>query len=88
MGGEATIGYANRLKARYGIAAFVLSYSNDVMAYIPTETILREGGYEGYSSQMVYGLHNTWKPGLEEQILASFDQLAQQIDPTMRPTNP
>lgn len=88
MGGEATIGYANRLKARYGIAAFVLSYSNDVMAYIPTETILREGGYEGYSSQMVYGLHNTWKPGLEEQILASFDQLAQQIDPTIRPTNP
>jgi hypothetical protein len=88
MGGEATIGYANRLKDRYGFDAFVLSYSNDVMAYIPTETILQEGGYEGYSSQMVYGLHNTWKAGLEKQILASFDQLAQQIDLAASPNNP
>ncbi|WP_375583399.1 neutral/alkaline non-lysosomal ceramidase N-terminal domain-containing protein [Cyclobacterium xiamenense] len=88
MGGEATIGYTNRLKARFGVDAFVLSYSNDVMAYIPTETVLREGGYEGYSSQMVYGLPNTWKAGLEEQILASFDRLAQKIDLAASPNNP
>ena len=56
-----------------------LAYSNDVMGYIPTEKILEEGGYEGYSSQMVYGLPNAWKPGLEEQILDAFDTLARQI---------
>lgn len=85
MGGESTIGYANRLKAKYGPEVFVLAYSNDVMGYIPTEIILQEGGYEGYSSQMVYGLHNTWKAGLEEQILASFDALARQLNVRTNP---
>ncbi|MDN3688832.1 neutral/alkaline non-lysosomal ceramidase N-terminal domain-containing protein [Cyclobacterium jeungdonense] len=79
MGGESTIGYANRLKAKYGPEVFVMAYSNDVMGYIPTEIILQEGGYEGYSSQMVYGLHNSWKAGLEEQILSTFDALARQL---------
>ncbi len=79
MGGEATIGYANKLKEKYGPDIFVMAYSNDVMGYIPTEKILEEGGYEGYSSQMVYGLPNAWKPGLEEQILDAFDTLARQI---------
>ncbi|WP_162344272.1 neutral/alkaline non-lysosomal ceramidase N-terminal domain-containing protein [Cyclobacterium salsum] len=85
MGGESTIGYANRLKAKYGPEVFVMAYSNDVMGYIPTETILKEGGYEGYSSQMVYGLHNTWKAGLEAQILSTFDTLARQLSITENP---
>ncbi|WP_202927869.1 neutral/alkaline non-lysosomal ceramidase N-terminal domain-containing protein [Cyclobacterium roseum] len=85
MGGESTIGYANRLKAKYGPEVFVMAYSNDVMGYIPTETILKEGGYEGYSSQMVYGLHNTWKAGLEAQILSAFDTLARQLTITENP---
>ena len=30
---------------------FVLGYSNDVMSYIPSEIIIKEGGYEGNTSQ-------------------------------------
>lgn len=79
MGGEVTVGYANRLKEKYGPNIFVMAYSNDVMGYIPTELILEEGGYEGNSSQMVYGLPNTWKKGLENQILETFDQMAAKL---------
>ena len=79
MGGEVTVGYANRLKEKYGPEIFVMTYTNDVMSYIPTEIILEEGGYEGHTAQMVYGLPSKWKPGLENQILTAFDKLAAKL---------
>ncbi|GAB2990436.1 neutral/alkaline non-lysosomal ceramidase N-terminal domain-containing protein [Cyclobacterium sediminis] len=79
MGGEVTVGYANRLKEKYGPDIFVMTYTNDVMSYIPTEIILKEGGYEGHTAQMVYGLPSKWKPGLEDQILSAFDKLAAKL---------
>ncbi|MCC5936247.1 MAG: neutral/alkaline non-lysosomal ceramidase N-terminal domain-containing protein [Lunatimonas sp.] len=79
MGGEVTVAYANELKAAYGQDSFVMAYSNDVMGYIPSEIILDEGGYEGYSSQMVYGLPSTWEKGIEQHILGAFDRLAEEL---------
>jgi len=77
MGGEVVVVYANKLKEIYGQETFVMAYSNDVMAYIPSVTILEEGGYEGYVSQMVYGLPNTWKPGIEAMILGEVAKLTE-----------
>jgi hypothetical protein len=78
MGGEVVVGYAIRLKQIFGQETFVIGYSNDVMAYIPTVTILEEGGYEGYVSQMVYGLPGTWNPGIEAMIIGEVEELAGQ----------
>lgn len=75
MGGEVVVGYALKLKQIFGQDSFVIGYSNDVMAYIPTVTILEEGGYEGYVSQMVYGLPGTWKPGIEAMIIGEVEEL-------------
>jgi hypothetical protein len=77
MGGEVVVGYANSLKQIFGPEIFVAAYSNDVMAYIPTVTILEEGGYEGYVSQQVYGLPGTWKPGIESMIIQEIIRLAE-----------
>jgi hypothetical protein len=78
LGGELVIAYAIELKRIFGQDIFVLGYSNDVMAYIPSATILREGGYEGASSQMVYGLPGTWTSNIEMLILQEIIQLAGQ----------
>src|SRR5690606_33676807 len=56
LGGEVTVGYAIKLKELYGQDLFVMGYTNDVMGYIPTELILKEGGYEGDTSQRAFGL--------------------------------
>lgn len=69
LGGELTVQYALDLKENFGRQTIVLGYSNDVMAYIPSEKILEEGGYEGESSQMVYGLHAKWQQGIEQRII-------------------
>ena len=78
LGGEVVIEYAIALKQIFGQEIFVMGYSNDVMAYIPSVTILGEGGYEGATSQMVYGLPGTWKSDIEMLIIREMVRLAEQ----------
>ena len=76
LGGELVVKYAISLKKLYGPDIFVMGYVNDDMAYIPSEEILREGGYEGESSQMVYGLPAKWAEGIEKRILEEMEKVA------------
>jgi hypothetical protein len=78
LGGELTVGYAIHLKQKYGKDIFVLGYTNDVMGYIPTLTILKEGGYEGASSQLLFGLSGLWSQEIETVIHEAIDELAKQ----------
>jgi neutral ceramidase len=48
LGGEVVIQYAIELKKLFGRNTFVLGYSNDVMSYIPSASILRESNDTGY----------------------------------------
>ncbi len=79
LGGEPVVDYAINLKKIFGTQLFVMGYSNDVMAYIPTVEILREGGYEGYTSQMAFGLPAKWKETIEPLIMAEVLKLAKEI---------
>jgi len=79
MGGEVVVEYAIKLKQIFGQDIFVIAYSNDDMAYIPSVTILEEGGYEGLISQMVYGLPGTWKPEIDSKIIQEIVRLSEQV---------
>ncbi|MEN8191285.1 MAG: neutral/alkaline non-lysosomal ceramidase N-terminal domain-containing protein [Bacteroidota bacterium] len=79
LGGEVVIDYAIKLKRIFGNDIFVMGYCNDVMGYIPTTRVLREGGYESRQAQMVYGLPSTWKADIEVRILQSVIDLAKKI---------
>jgi hypothetical protein len=76
MGGELVVEYAIGLKRLFGHEIFVMGYSNDVMAYIPSVRILKEGGYEGKDSQMVYGLPSVWSEEIEALIYQATKELA------------
>ncbi len=76
LGGEVVIDYAIHLKRIFGQDIFVMSYSNDVMGYIPSVRVLREGGYEGATSQIVYELPGTWQADTETRIIHEIIQLA------------
>lgn len=76
LGGELVVGYSIGLKKLFGPDIFVLGYVNDDMAYIPTEKMLEEGGYEGESSQMVYGLPAKWRTDIESTIYDEMKKLA------------
>ncbi len=76
LGGEVVVDYAIRLKRLFGQGIFVMAYSNDVMAYIPSARVLREGGYEGLTSQIFYGLPAAWRADIETRIIRAAIDLA------------
>lgn len=78
LGGELVIDYAIEFKRIFGQDIFVMGYSNDVMAYIPSAAILKEGGYEGVSSQIAFGLPAAWKSNIETVIIEEVLRLARQ----------
>lgn len=70
LGGEVVVDYSLRLKKELGEHnLWVMGYANDVMAYIPSLRVLKEGGYEGASSMIYYGLPTVWGPKVEELIV-------------------
>lgn len=77
LGGETVVEYSIELKKIFGQDIFVLGYSNDPnMAYIPSSSILKEGGYEGEISQMGKGLPSKWAPNIENVIIQEIKRLA------------
>jgi len=75
LGGEVVVDYALRLRAENQGPLWVFGYSNDVMAYIPSERVLAEGRYEGDTSMIPYGRPGPWSAGLEEKIVKKSHEL-------------
>lgn len=75
LGGEPVVDYALRLRQEFGSDLWVLGYSTDVMCYIPSERVLKEGRYEGDTSMIPYGKPSRWAPGLEERIVTKAHEL-------------
>jgi len=77
LGGEVVVDYALRLKAeRHQQRTWVAGYSNDVMAYIPSLRVLHEGGYEGATAMVYYGLLSPWAESCEEVIIKAVHEVA------------
>lgn len=79
LGGEAVVDYALLLKERYGSRAWVTSYANDVMCYIPSHRIWQEGGYEAGGFQACGLPANRWCEDIEKRILDGVERLAAQV---------
>jgi hypothetical protein len=82
LGGEVVVDYALRLKRELGgpRQVWVTAYANDVMAYIPSERVLREGGYEGDSSMIAYGMPGKWAEGIENRIVTLVRELVRKVE--------
>ena len=82
LGGEVVVDYSLRLKKELAGTrpVWVTAYANDVMAYIPSERVLKEGGYEADSSMIYYGLPARWAPGIEKKIVAKVHELTRQVE--------
>ncbi len=82
LGGEVVVDYSLRFKEQFReTKVWVAGYSNDVMAYIPSERVLKEGGYEGGTSMVYYGLPAPWKTGIEKAIITEVKQQLNAITP-------
>jgi len=74
------VDYSLRIQQELSQArSWVAGYSNDVMAYIPSRRVLMEGGYEGESAMIYYGLPTKWSPDVEEHIIREIRSLHEAV---------
>jgi hypothetical protein len=70
LAGEVCADYSLRLKQELGAdRLWVNAYCNDFCCYIPSERLVREGGYGGGSEIPYFALPATLKAGLEQTIV-------------------
>jgi hypothetical protein len=80
LGGEVVVDYSLRLKRELGRGpTWIAGYSNDVMAYIPSLRVLKEGGYEGGGAMVYYGQPTVWGPRVEELIVAAVHRQVEKV---------
>jgi hypothetical protein len=80
LGGEVVIDYALRLQREYsGEPLIVAGYSNDVMCYIPSLRVLREGGYEANDSMIYYGQPGPFAEDVEDRVFAGLHRVMKEI---------
>jgi putative membrane-bound dehydrogenase-like protein len=77
--GEVVVDYSLRLKNEFDSARlWVNAYANDVPCYIPSERILKEGGYEGGGAMIYYDKPTRLAPGIENRIVDAVHELVPQ----------
>ena len=82
LGGEVVVDFSLRLKTELGPDdVWVAGYANDVMAYIPSLRVLREGGYEGGGAMRYYGQPSPWAEDVEELIIDEVHRQAASLTP-------
>ena len=76
LNGEVVVDYSLRLKREFDRdRMWVNSYSNDVPCYIPSDRVLKEGGYEGGGAMLYYLRPTKFAPGLEDKIINAVHEL-------------
>ena len=80
LGGEVVVDYALRAKKEFGEQGLIVAgYSNDVMSYIPSRRILKEGGYEAEDSMIYYGQPGRYTEEVEEIIFGAMRNVVQRV---------
>jgi hypothetical protein len=77
--GEPVVDYCLRFKRQYGADnTWVAGYNNELLSYIPSLRVPKEGGYEGTEGIPEYGLPAPYGWAVEEAIAAKVDELVRQ----------
>jgi neutral ceramidase len=80
LGGEVTVDYGLRAHREYsGEPLITAGYSNDVMCYIPSARVLREGGYEAVDSMFYYAQPGPFAEDVEERVFAGVRQVMKSV---------
>ena len=76
LSGEVVVDYSKRLKTEFDSARlWVNAYANDVPCYIPSERILKEGGYEAGDAMIYYDKPARLASGIENRIVSAIHEV-------------
>lgn len=77
--GETVVDYSLRFKGAYGWdTTWVAGYNNDLLSYVPSLRVLKEGSYEGATGIYEYGHRAPYTETVEELIAGKVAELVKQ----------
>jgi hypothetical protein len=80
LGGEVAVDYALRAKREYPKENLVVAgYSNEVMCYIPSLRVLKEGGYEADDSMIYYGQPGPLAEDVEDLVFDAIHKVMKRV---------
>jgi Neutral/alkaline non-lysosomal ceramidase, N-terminal len=79
LAGETVVDYALNLKKGFGQDTWVIGYCNDMMAYIPSDAVQKEGGYEAGCFKGFGIAAHDWAPGVEGRITDAVEKLVDKV---------
>lgn len=78
--GETVVDYSLNLKAAYGWDnTWVCGYNNNLLSYVPSLRVLREGSYEGVTGMYEYGHRAPYTESVETIIMGKVEELMRQV---------
>ena len=84
IGGECVVDYSLRIKRQYhrngGPAVWVAGYSNDVFGYLPTLSVLKEGGYEGGGHMVYTKFPGPFTETVETRVFETIERLVKEVE--------
>ena len=80
LGGEVVVDYVLRIKREFGSKGIIVAgYSNDVMSYIPSLRVLKEGGYEADQSMIYYGRPGPYDEQVEDHVMTTVEKVLKRV---------
>jgi hypothetical protein len=75
LSGEVVVDYSLKTKKLFAAEnIYVAGYCNEVICYIPSKRVLKEGGYEADESMVYYGMPGPFADDVEERIFTGIKQ--------------
>ena len=80
LAGEVCVDYSLRLKSELDAQRlWINAYSNDFACYVPSERLVKEGGYGGGAETPYFALPATLRAGLEQRIIDEVKRQARGV---------
>lgn len=79
LGGEAVVDYSLRFKREFGPRTWVAGYAHDMVGYVPSRRVWKEGGYEAEFIYEYGWLAYRWTEDTEDRIAAAVQRLARAV---------
>lgn len=80
ISGETVVDYSRLCKAEFaGRAVWVTGYNDDVFAYLPSQRVLLEGGYEGRTGIVHQLVPTPFLPSVEDRVMGGLRRLVNQV---------
>jgi hypothetical protein len=80
LAGEVVVDYVRRSKREFPSENLIVAgYCHNVMGYIPSKRVLREGGYEAVDSMIYYGQPGPFAESVEEDVFAAIARVMEKV---------